>query len=422
MRCRWARWAAVVLLSVPCGAGCRLGGGSGMASWLPSRGSSLGEGEELASAPPFEGEIVKPSAQATPYPTTSTPQGYVVPEANEATPPALVSTSQPPADAAVATRTPPITYGMKPTEVAAISGATGAAEAIAPGAVNVPAADTIAAQEGPYAALGGSGAAATATPPADTVVAGFSAAGGTSAGAYPPEQAVGIAPPASETVSMPAAPAGYGSQPTTPTAAPSALATSPAAAAGSSFAAADPAPPTGGSAFGAMAAPQAAPPTASAFGQQAAVPQGSAADSSVAGSRYAAATASRFGGPLPPPAAPAEPAAQFSALSAAEMSAAEAAPQAAFGGRAAEANGSTFDAPGGVGDGGLATPDAFGVTTPPQQPEDGGRPKRRPDPMYRPAGTSSYRSSEPIFSDEPASHSPVQMATFEEPVAELPQQ
>ena len=30
-----------------------------MASWLPSRGSSLGEGEELASAPPFEGEIVK---------------------------------------------------------------------------------------------------------------------------------------------------------------------------------------------------------------------------------------------------------------------------------------------------------------------------------------------------------------------------
>ena len=41
-----------------------------MASWLPSRGSSLGEGEELASAPPFEGEIVKPSAQATPYPTT----------------------------------------------------------------------------------------------------------------------------------------------------------------------------------------------------------------------------------------------------------------------------------------------------------------------------------------------------------------
>ncbi len=202
-----------------------------MTSWLPGRGSSLGEGEELASAPPFEGEIVKPSAQATPYPTTSTPQGYVVPEANEATPPALVSTSQPPADAAVATSTPPITYGMKPAEVAAISGASGAAAAIAPGAGNLSAADTIAAQEGPYAPLTGSGPAATATPPADTVVAGFSAAGGTSAGAYPPEQTVGLAPPASETVSMPAAPAGYGSQPTTPAAAPSAFATSPAAAA-----------------------------------------------------------------------------------------------------------------------------------------------------------------------------------------------
>ena len=393
-----------------------------MASWLPGGGSSLGEGEELASAPAFEGEVVKPSAQATPYPTTSTPQGYVVPEAGEATPPALVSTSQPPADAAVAARTPPITYGMKPAEVAAISGGPQAAGAIAPGAVSQPAADTIAAQDGPYAPLGGPAAAVSAPPPADTVAAGFSAAGGTSAGAYPPEQSVGLAPAASETVAMPASPpaaaTGFGAQPTAPPQPSSAFAAAPpAAAAGSAFSVAEPAPPSGGSAFGATAAPQEAAPPVSAFGQQAAVPQGSVADSPVAGSRYAAATGSRFGGPLPPPAAPADQAAQASAWSAAET-----APQASFGSPPAEANGAAFDV---AGDGdaiGQATPDAFGASASQQQSDGNARPKRRPDPMYRPAGTSSSRTSEPIFSDEPASQSPVQMATFEEPVAELPQQ
>jgi hypothetical protein len=42
--------------------------------------------------------------------------------------------------------------------------------------------------------------------------------------------------------------------------------------------------------------------------------------------------------------------------------------------------------------------------------------------MYRPAGTSSYRPAEPIFPNEPASRSPVQMATFEETIPLPPQQ
>lgn len=429
-----------------------------MTSWLPGRGSSLGEGEELASAPPFEGEIVKPSAQATPYPTTSTPQGYVVPESGEASPPALVSTNQPAADVAATTasRTPPVTYGMKPAEVAALSDAPAAAGTMAaPGAA--PPVDVVAAQEGPYAPLGSPAAAGAASPPVDTVAAGFSAAGGTSVGAYPPEQTVGVAPAASETVTMPAAaPAGAGPS--------SAFAAAPPASgssSGSAFAMADStaaaeATASGGSAFTTQPAPPTAGPTVSAFGQQAAVPQGSSAESPVAGSRYAAVEGSRFGGPLPPPASPspevssgfspppaafestvasqpppagnapwnstsaeppAEPPGQMSSWSTPEAPAGQ-----AFG---AAASRSAFDTAGSGDSVSQPQPEAFGSSggqPSSQPPADRSRPQRRPDPMYRPAGTSSYRTSEPIFSDEPASQSPVQMATFEEPILEPPQQ
>lgn len=434
-----------------------------MTSWLPGKGSSLGDGEELASAPPFEGEIVKPSAQATPYPTTSTPSGYVVPEAGEGSPPALVTTTQPPTDAAAAagTRTPPVTYGMKPAEVAEMSGPPAAAGAFSAQATSQPTGDVIAAQEGPYAPLAQSEAVgatlqpARATPPADTVAAGFSAAGGTSAGAYPPEQSVGLAPAASETASMPAASPpsavaaagttvqqGAGMQPA------SAFAAPPAA---SSFAAANPAGGPSGAAFG---QPAAGPPTGSAFSQRSAVPQGSTAESAVAGSRYAAAPGSRFGGTFSPPSGQAEGAAGFSQQPADQAESAPtfrdqaptgapwqateepagnqspqmsawsnsdaAPPAAATAANAADVQdgGEVFGDPGGVSRFGQTAPETSPPAAAQQSPGDGARPRRRPDPMYRPAGTSSYQISEPIFSDEPTSQSPVQMATFEEPLAE----
>jgi hypothetical protein len=41
-------------------------------------GGSTKTSEKLAAAPPFEGDVAKPSASAKPYPTTSNPEGYVL--------------------------------------------------------------------------------------------------------------------------------------------------------------------------------------------------------------------------------------------------------------------------------------------------------------------------------------------------------
>lgn len=415
-----------------------------MASWLPGQASVASDGEELAAAPPFEGEIVKPSTKATPYPTTSTPQGYVVsgepetPEATQvvATPPAIDVT-----DPATG-RTPPVTYGMKPAEVAAIAGTEAATSPSAlGGAAQSPPAESIAAQEGPYAPITPAG---QTTAPPQTVASGFSAAGGTSTGLYPPEQEAGLPPPAGETASyqQPGGSAFGGGVP--PAAAPAAEASQPSSAfaatpppSGSSFASQPAAPAGGGSAFTspeAYAAPAAA--TASAFGQPAAVPEGPASESPVASSRYASAGNSRFGGGgVAEPAAFASAPGQEPATEATpwqptptEVTVDPAPPQASA--YAAAGSGFTppsadrsFDEPGGSPATGFGEQPA-GFDDQASQPSEveSGRPQRRPDPMYRPAGTSSYRPSEPIFSDEPSSSGPVQMATFEEPAYLPPQQ
>jgi hypothetical protein len=398
MRCRLALPAVLTLLVLPCGTGCRLGGGSSMTSWLPGQGSVASQGEELASAPPFEGEIVKPSSKATPYPTTSTPEGYVVPGDPETASEALVAAA-PPVATDPSGRAMPVTYGMKPPEVATMADVEASQNAPTFGAAPAAPVETIAAQEGPYGPLGGA-ETPTATPPADTVTSRFGSASGTSDGAYPPEQTVGIAP-----------------------------------AAGSAFAA-DPAasdPPL-------SAAPEGyatTAPVTSAFGQAPPVQQGSASDSPVASSRYAAAGGSQFGGAVPAtqssafpaaagdppvasgstwPPAPVESVANEPVAETSTQASAWLPPPAASGPSSYDATERSFDVAGPAAD--AATPDApaFDVQAV-QPPSESGGLKRRPDPMYRPAGTSSYQPSAPIFSDEPASRSPVQMATFDEPVA-----
>lgn len=464
MRCRLALPAALMLLALPLGTGCRLGGSSSMTSWLPGQGSAADDGEELASAPPFEGAIVKPSSKATPYPTTSTPQGYVMGEAGEQ--PATAQIAAADAPAAAATPTAPVTYGMKPAEVAALTGTAAAATPPQP----QPAQESVAAQEGLYAPLTQTTpAAGSATPPADTVASGFSAAGGTSAGAYPPEETVGLAPAASATAGSPA-PQDAMSQPSAgfaPSAEAmpqsSAFAATPAAG-GSAFSTQpEPVPAAGGQVGGAAAPSEtgsafgqssyAAAPTASAFAQQPAassaevpadVPSGSSAASPVADQRYAS-TGSRFGGGgftepaavtastpaedplLAPPqqtaqAAPWQqgasssaaeqttPASAWPASSPAENVAAASATESAAGQSFGTAGAAEFSEP------------SFGSQASQPTADEGSRPPRRPDPMYRPAGTSSYRPAEPIFPNEPASRSPVQMATFEETIPLPPQQ
>lgn len=415
-----------------------------MTSWLPGQASAASDGEELASAPPFEGEIVKPSTKATPYPTTSTPQGYVVPGAAE-TPESTQLVATPPAsDVADPStgRTPPVTYGMKPAEVATIAGTDAAASPSAFGGAELqPPAESVAAQEGPYAPI--TPANEPSAPP-QAVASGFSGAGGSSTGLYPPEQEAGLPPPAGDTASyaQPGSSAFAGGMP--PAAAPAADVGQPSSAFGaaapsseSAFATQSAAPAGGGSAFTSPEAYAAPAATASAFGQPAAVPEGAASESPVASSRYASAGNSSFGGgvvaaPAAFGSAPAEEPAAGAAPwqpSPADVSIEPAPPQASAYAAAGSSFASppadrSFDEPGGAPETGLGDQPAVDVDAQVSQPsgQDGGRAKRRPDPMYRPAGTSSYRPSEPIFSDEPSSSGPVQMATFEEPAYLPPQQ
>lgn len=361
-----------------------------MTSWLPGQASAIDEGEELASAPPFEGAIVKPSTKATPYPTTSTPDGYVVPGSPEAASATQVAAAAP------AGPTPPVTYGMKPAEVATVAATTAPQTAPNFGAAGSPAAENIAAQEGPYGPLGETPQAAAVNPPPDTVTSRFASARGASEGAYPPEETVGVAP-----------------------------------SAGSSF---PTTPPVAESTNVSPDAYAAAAPQASAFGQ---VPQGSASDSPVAGSRYASAGGSQFGGAgsvsespafsagpatmgdeggasWPP--APVESTANQPSEDPAMQASTWLPPAAAGGAAAYEAGERSFDVAGSAVEDSVSEPATFDVQASQPTGEQGGL-KRRPDPMYRPAGTSSYQPSAPIFSDEPASRSPVQMATYEEPVA-----
>ncbi|MDA9718670.1 hypothetical protein N9U65_04275 [Planctomycetaceae bacterium] len=69
----------------------------------------------LAEAPAFEGDTTKPSANAQPYPTTSTPDSYVLQANDQSLPdgagdqsaPDMVATTTPPSQ-------PPVTYGSTP--------------------------------------------------------------------------------------------------------------------------------------------------------------------------------------------------------------------------------------------------------------------------------------------------------------------
>jgi hypothetical protein len=297
----WLNRSLLVVLLLGGLSGCKTGTSFGKPTWWSFGGGGNAEAEKLASAPPYgeaakaaDGSLVKPSASATPYPTTTTPQSYAV--SGPGTAPASVAAAPPAAGDA------PITYGKTPPPAMA------AAPVAAPAAAAASAAP-IAAQTGPYATI-------PAAPPA-------------------PAAAIPITDPAAVQPSSRIADA-RGFEP----------------------AGVPPAAPTA-SAFG--AASQAAPPPAPLTSD----------------SRYGSALGSRFSGEpstmpaasgalVPPPASP------FGA-------AAPAAPPA---------------------------PPASLPTTPPT---------RRPDPGYRPGGTSSYRPAKTILVGEPDRAAAVRTAAFESP-------
>lgn len=307
-----ARGAAVVLVALAV-VGCKSG-----SSWTakPSWWTFGGTGDDpaaLASAPTTPTDVTKPSAAAKPYPTTTTPEGYVVENAQRAGQSQVATTSpqpQPPAESAV------VTYGTKPPapveppaaapQIAASSGATGGLSSITP-------------QVGPYGSVPGAAA------PADQ--------------------------------SLPSSSGGFAS------AAPAAM---PAAA---------------GAAFGAALQPEGAPTrVADARGAESwGTPAASSPPPTAGDSRYGG-TGSRFsGGAVAAPAA----AASFAAPPIEPPPAAPAAMPAI---------------------GPTATPSSLAPPTP----------TRRPDPGYRPGGTSSYRPSRTILAGETGSEpGGIQPVSFE---------
>jgi hypothetical protein len=150
--------------------GCKTGSWAAKPAWWSFGQTQPAAGNGLAAAPTFEGDATKPSATAKPYPTTSTPQGYV-----------LDGSGGPPvADAA------PVTYGVTPPPTAAPANLA----QWSPPAAAAPAAGgagAIAPQVGPYA----TNTAVPASPPAAPVAANEPAA---ALAAVPPMSPAAVAP------------------------------------------------------------------------------------------------------------------------------------------------------------------------------------------------------------------------------------
>lgn len=257
-----------------------------------------------------------------------------------------------------ATEPAAITYGSQPTP-AAVAAAAPSTAVTAPPAQ--PSAAAIAPQVGPYASLTGS-------QPSASMAAVPSSA--------PPATPFSAAPPPSPTTSG-AFPATAGYEPAPP---------------------ARPAEPYG------LGGPPAAPQA-----------PGSAMDPA---SRYASVPGSRFGGASftsPPASPPLEPA--MSAMPSAAALPASAPPLSASPPPLVTPPSSTSLPP--AAPSLPATPALPGAPPPPTAPAT--PPPRRPDPGYRPAGTSSYRPTRAILVDNaPATPSAVRTASFETPVLAAP--
>lgn len=153
--------AVMLAVALAATTGCKSGSWAAKPSWWTAGGT---DPDKLAAAPTFSDDVTKPSATAKPYPTTTTPEGYV-----------LANGGQAPAVAAAPATTPvptpaPITYGSAPPAAAATSLATvppaNSTSTASPGlsSATTPL-SSIAPQVGPYAAT------APSTPPESSLPA-----------------------------------------------------------------------------------------------------------------------------------------------------------------------------------------------------------------------------------------------------------
>ena len=374
-----------LLIASLAGGGCRSGVRSMTAPKWPTFGTAKPKGIDdsaLAAAPKIDASTQKPSTAATPYPTTSTPAGYVV---NESSPTAGVAAT---GIQSAATDPAMVTYGATPPPQLAAAASdpramAGLPEASAPQAISP--------QVGPYASL------PVPPPPAQSPTPpGLPPASLPLEPVPPPAAQVASAPPGG---GFPVAP------PATSSAFPSTAGYEPSRVADSR---------------GSVAAEAAAPALAAA-GVAAAAPLAPInPQESGTPARYAS-DRSRYGDPLAADPALAAPASAY-----------QAPPPAADAGWA----GAGFAGAGFSGAGALPPAGAAPAVAPPPAPfptappatlpatnPDGltSPPVRRPDPVFRPGGTSSYRPAEQIFVDEqPVAPSAVRTASFETVAPPLP--
>jgi hypothetical protein len=374
-----------LLIASLAGGGCRSGVRSMTAPKWPTFGTAKPKGIDdsaLAAAPKIEASTQKPSTAATPYPTTSTPAGYVV---NESSPTAGAAAT---GIQSAATDPAMVTYGATPPPQLAAAASdpramAGLPESSAPQAISP--------QVGPYASL------PVPPPPAQSPTPpGLPPASLPLEPVPPPAAQVASAPPGG---GFPVAP------PATSSAFPSTAGYEPSRVADSR---------------GSVAAEAAAPALAAA-GVAAAAPLAPInPQESGTPARYAS-DRSRYGDPLAADPALAAPASAY-----------QAPPPAADAGWA----GAGFAGAGFSGGGALPPAAAAPAVAPPPAPfptsppaalpaanPDGltSPPVRRPDPVFRPGGTSSYRPAEQIFVDEqPVAPSAVRTASFETVAPPLP--
>lgn len=375
-----AVFAAALMGCIVPAVGCKTGTSFTKPSWWTLGGTPKTDADSLAAAPPYGGDIKKPSESAKAYPTTSTPSGYVI---TGTAAPGASATGAPAPGAQqfqTAQQQAPVVYGSTPVPQSTPAAAVAAASPTAMPQQSAP--SSIAPQVGPYAPLAGD-----SIPPPGQPLQPFS-----------PSTTPGMASASGMTersgmASMP----GMSATPSESTLPNTAY---------SNFSA-PPAGPTSGS----LPAPRMA--DARAVDPAAAIPAAAlpVEQSAYGGSRYSTNTGSRFGG---------AEAASFPSSSAAAPSASYTAPSAAYAAPSASyatPPESGFAAPPAAAP--LGAPPAVSPAAAPATPgllQPSAQPVRRPDPGYRPGGTSSYRPSRTILADESApATSTVRTASFEEP-------
>jgi hypothetical protein len=391
-------WAILVGLAAVTASGCKTGTAGMKPSWWSFGGSGADDASALASAPAFEGDVKKPSEAAKPYPTTTTPNGYVL------TDPASPAATGAAAGQQVAEVPAAVTYGStpKPGTVAEAAGTeprsiAAPAESVAAGSNG-----SVAPQVGPYAGLAAEPSAPGLSPVPQAggqpAASAFSASSGSS---FPP-------PPSASTTAPRDVPAWTSPPAATTAAAPaSGMDGRYGTGTGSRFASL---PPSNAAGLSPVAATQEPFGEAgrSSGGQSTAPPGGplSAAPGTLSGG---------VSSPLPG-SGPGLPPAGLDPLPA--SAGAAGIPSTGFATPPAAALPSSA---------GPAFPAATGLqppaTVPAAAPPGGvtpANPVRRRDPVYRPGGTSSYRPSREILVAGGGEESAVRPAAFETPVTSQP--